>query len=355
MRHARAPATRPRRRSASRLGLGLLAAGLTLVACRGDRDDRPPPPDVSGIEVALDLRRFEVDLARQAADSTRDGAAELRARYPVFFDSVWLELMVPGRGSEYDSALVAAFGREPALTRLLDSVLAVYPADAPLPFRDDLAQALRYARYYLPEAPTPRVVTYVSEFALGNFTYGPELLGLGLDFYLGAGFSGYAAGVFPNYIQRTMNAEHAVPRAVEAWLSALAGEASGERMLDRMLHNGKLMYARRLLLPHLPDTAVLGFGESQLAWLRDNERHVWAHYLDEELLYDTRPSRIGKHVGPSPNAPGMPPEAPGGGANWVGMRIVEAYARRHPGTTLTELLAMRDAQALLTASRYKPM
>lgn len=333
----------------------LLAFALGLVAC-GDDDAGPPPPDISGVAVEVDLRRFERDLARAAADSTANGAAVLRARYPVFFDSVWLELMVPrGRGREVDSALVAAFRTQPPLARLLDSTLAHYPADETAPaWANALGQALRYARHYFPERPTPRVVTYVSELGLGAFTYGDELLGVGLDFHLGAGFPGYDPNVFPRYIQRAMNAEHVAARAVEAYASNVLGEAPGERMLDRMIHNGKLLYLKRRLLPHVADTAVLGFGESQLAWLRDNEAQMWAHYLDEELLYDTKASRIGKHVGPSPNAPGMPPEAPGGGANWVGMRIVEAYARRHPEASLDDLLAADDAQAFLSESRYKP-
>ena len=331
------------------------AALLTAAAC-GPDDAGPPPPDISGVAVAFDLRRFEHDLAAAAADSTADGAEALRARYPVFFDSVWLELMVPrGRGREVDSALVAAFRTQAPLARLLDSVTAAFPAgETTPPWAADLERALRYARHYLPERPTPRVVTYLSELGLGAFTYGDDLLGVGLDFHLGAGFPGYDPNVFPRYIQRAMDPAHVAPRAVEAYASNVLGEAPGERMLDRMIHNGKLLYLKSRLLPHVADTAVLGFGERHLAWLRDNEAPMWAHYLDEELLYETKASRIGKHVGPSPNAPGMPPEAPGGGANWVGMRIVEAWMRRHPGATIADLVAARDAQALLSESRYKP-
>ena len=342
-----------------------LGAALLSTACGAGGEPEEFVPDLADVPaVDLEVRRFEHDLARAAADSARgDGAVALRAAYPVFFDSVWLEIMLPtrrrgARAADYDSALVAAFATQPLLARLLDSVTRAYPlppAGGPAPpWQTDLERAFRYARYYLPDAPTPRVVTYVSELGLGAFTYGDALLGVGLDYHLGAGFPGYDPNVFPRYIQRAMNAEHIAPRAVEAWVSGLLGDAPGERMLDQMIHNGKLLYLKERLLPHAPDTAVLGFSESQLAWLRDNEAPMWAHYLDEELLYDTKPARIGKHVGVSPNAPGMPPEAPGGGANWVGMRIVEQYMARRPGATLADLIAERDAQRLLAASKYKP-
>ncbi len=329
----------------------LVVLALTLLACSSDEEQLP---DVSDLTIDFDVDHFEEDLRELAQDSLENGARFLRKRYPVFFDSVWLELMLPGRQEGYDSAIVAAFAVQPSLRRLLDSVHHHFPPNDEQQWQSDLEQALLYANYYFPTEPTPRVVTYISEMGLGSFTYGKQLLGIGLDFYLGSGFAGYDPNVFPRYIQRTMNADHIASRAIEAWVSNLLGEAPGERMLDRMIHNGKLLYIKERLLPHVADTAVLGFSESQLAWLTDNESQMWAHYLDEELLYETKASRIGKHVGPSPNAPGMPPEAPGGNANWVGMRIVEQYMRRKPEASLADLIAERDPQTLLAQSKYKP-
>ena len=332
------------------------AIALTgLGACGPDEATPFPPPDLAGVDVALEVRRFDQDLRRAAADSTADGAQVLAQAYPLFFDSVFTRVMglpegVPG----YDSALVAAFRTQPSLRGVLDSVTAAFPEDEDAGWRRDLERAFRYAKAYLPEAPTPEVVTYVSELSLGNLTYGDALLGIGLDFYLGAGFPGYSREVFPRYLQRSMNADHIASRAVEAWLTNLLGPPPGQRMIDQMTHNGKLLFLKSRLLPHVADTAVLVFSAPQLRWLRDNEVPMWTHYLDEDLLYETSGKRIGKHVGVSPNAPGMPQEAPGGGANWVGMKIVEAYMRRHPETTLRELIGLRDGQALLTEGRYRP-
>ena len=322
-----------------------LAGALAFGVCGcGDGDAVAAPPDVSGVEVDLRVRRFDQDLRRAALDSLPDGGARvngaqvLAKAYPIFFDSVFVRLMgLPEGVAGYDSALVTAFRTEPSLRGVLDSVTAVFPegqqGQAAATWQRDLEQAFRYARHYFPDEPTPEVVTYVSEFSLGNLTYGRELLGVGLDFYLGADFPGYSREVFPAYVQRSMNAEHLAARAIETWLTNLLGPAPGERMIDRMVHNGKLLYLKSELLPHVADTAVLNFSAPQLQWLRDNEAPMWTHYLDEDLLYETSAKRIGKHVGVAPGAPGMPKEAPGGGANWVGMRMVESYMRRHPDVT----------------------
>ena len=338
----------------SRWLLLLTLLSLLQTTCRSDDMEAP---DVSHIELDLLIRRFDVDLQQAAQDSLNNGATALRAAYPVFFDSVFLPLMLPGDYERYDSALVRAFAVEPSLQEILDTVVQAFPvaeADHDSGWQHDLEQAFRYAKHYFPEAPTPEVITYVSELSLGALTYGDDYLGIGLDFYLGAGYRGYNYDYFPIYVQRTMTPIHIAPRAVEAWLSNMLPPPSDTRMLDRMLANGKLLYVKRRLLPHVADTAVLGFSADHLAWLRDNEAQMWTHYLDEKLLYETSGRRIEKHVGVSPNVPGMPPEAPGGGANWVGMRIIEAYMRRHPATTLSQLLALSDPQALLTESKYRP-
>ena len=327
---------------------------LGLVLFFSCQEEQESLPDISGISVDMPVERFEQSLSAASLDSLHNGAQALRSAYPIFFDSVWLQVMLPGKKEGYDSALVAAFRVQPVLARLLDSVGLRYPANQQQKWEADLLQGFKYAKAYFPQKPTPRVITYVSELALGNFTYGEEMLGIGLDFFLGEGFEGYDPNVFPRYIQRSMNADHIAPKSIEAWVSGIMGEGKGDRMIDRMIHNGKLMYIKDRLLPHMADTAVLGFSESQLSWLKDNEDLMWAHYLDKELLYETQGSLIGKHVGPSPNAPGMPQEAPGGGANWVGMRIIQQYMARRPDQNLQDLINEQDAQTILAQSKYKP-
>ncbi len=325
---------------------------LSLTACT---PDGPPVPDVSGLEVDLKIRRFEQDLANTfSLDSTQNGAQVLREAYPIFYDSVWVELLLPGRLRSQDSAMVVAWNKEPALHKLLDSVQLAFPAGEQQQWEKDLIQSFKYVKHYFPEVAIPVVITYPSELTLGAFTYGDSLLGIGLDFYLGDGFSAYDPAIIPRYIQRSMNADHIASRAIEAWVSGQMGEASGDRMLDRMISNGKLLYIKERLLPHVADTAVLGFSSDQLDWLEGNELEMWAHYLDKELLYETNAGLIGKHVGPSPNAPGMPPEAPGGNANWVAMNIVEQYMSRRPDLTLRDLIDEKDSQRILTESKYKP-
>ncbi|HNL38162.1 MAG TPA: hypothetical protein PKH43_03490, partial [Saprospiraceae bacterium] len=81
---------------------------------------------------------------------------------------------------------------------------------------------------------------------------------------------------------------------------------------------------------------------------------LWARLLEQNLLYSSDVNNWRKLVTPSPNAPILFQEAPGEVGSWMGWQIVKAYMRRHPQTTLTQLLGMSDSQQFLEQAKYKP-
>jgi hypothetical protein len=85
-----------------------------------------------------------------------------------------------------------------------------------------------------------------------------------------------------------------------------------------------------------------------------NERNLWAHVLEDDLLYSNSFAKIQKLTNPAPAVGGMPAEAPGGVANWTGWKIIHAYMERNPTKKLVDLLTVSDAQAVVEESRYRP-
>jgi hypothetical protein len=128
----------------------------------------------------------------------------------------------------------------------------------------------------------------------------------------------------------------------------------GSRLIDQMIHNGKQLYILDCILPETPDSIKLGYTAKQTQWVKENEPQMWAHFLKENLLYSTELEKIGKLLNPSPNSPGMPPEAPGRTANYVGMQIIKQFMKRNPNINFEALVKMNDAQKILDLSKYKP-
>ena len=158
------------------------------------------------------------------------------------------------------------------------------------------------------------------------------------------------------YIRRTLTKEHLVAKAMRLQIAEMAaGTEGGGRMLDVMIFNGKQLYILDQLLPNTPDSIKFGYTATQTKWCKDNESGIWSSFLKNNVLYETNFKKIAKLVTPSPNSPGMPPEAPGETGNYIGWQIIKQYMKRNPNTSLQQLLGMRDAQMILDKSKYKPV
>ncbi|MDH3652116.1 MAG: hypothetical protein OEQ53_20685, partial [Saprospiraceae bacterium] len=200
----------------------------------------------------------------------------------------------------------------------------------------------------------PDIYTCVSGFEVGAFTIGNNLLGIGLEFYLGEEYPKYDPNLFPEYIRRTMNPDHLVAKVIQSLIANYLGETRGTQLLDFMIRNGVELYIKEKLLPNCSPEVIHEFSSEQLAWLGENESQIWAHLLEEELLHSVNYRQFQKLVTPSPNVPNMPNEAPGRVGNWIGYLIVKAYMQRNPNRQLLDLMTFENAQKILAEARYKP-
>ncbi len=328
-------------------GAFFLLLALLLTACGSDKGKNIP--DVSSIEVSLNVQRFEKDLFAQDTSDVPALMTQMDSLYPAFFKQVYLGKILPPL---QDPEVFDLFIKSEGLHRLADTCQIVFGDFSP--YQTELEQAFRFYRHYFPNRKIPDVVTYISEYTLGNFTLEEDLLGIGLDFFLGPNYPFYNLTFFPKYIQRSMTKDHLVTKTMQTVVKNMVGEPDGDRLVDIMVNNGKAIYVLDHLLPRTSDSLKLEYTEEQLNWCEENEQQIWAHLLKEELLYSTKMRDIRKLVDYSPSSPGMPAEAPGRTANWLGWQIVSSYMDRHPEATLEDLLAMDDAQELLERSKYKP-
>ncbi len=335
--------------------LFLITLSLAFVSCQ----QRENIPDVSGIPVSVTINRFEQELFALDTADIENALAKLEAKYPefsrVFFDDI-LGSTDSINAPEGHPAYVKGFIRYPTVRQLYDTTQIIFGDLSD--FKKDLQQAFQFLKYYFPDQSAPSVTTFISEYSTGAFIYGNDQLAIGLDLFLGSDYPylKYDPGNpnFSAYLTRTFNKEHLVMRTLKPLVQEMLGFPAGNRLLDLMIHRGKELYIMDKLLPYEPDSVLLEMTPPQIQWLEDNELEMWAFFLKENLLYNSNLQDIRKYVEYSPNSPGMPAEAPGRTASWLGWQIVKAYMKLHPETTLPELVALRDAQQLLDASKYRP-
>ena len=329
---------------------------LSLASCRNDKDI----PDVSNIPVEVNIRRFEQELFSIDTNQIAAGLAQLEAKYPAFSQVYFNQILFSKDervAPEGHVAFVKGFLSFPPVRSIYDTVQVVFKDMKE--FEPDFKQAFQFFKYYFPNQATPDLTTFTAQYDVAAFIYGDSnSLAIGLDFFLGDEYpyQEYNPGNsnFSAYLTRTFNKQHLVSKTLQPLIEDLVGPPPGNRLLDLMVHNGKKLYLLDKLLPYTPDSIKLEVTTQQAAWLDKNDLEMWAYFLKENLFYSSDYNNIRKYVEYSPNSPGMPPDAPGRTANWLGWQIVKAYMKRYPETTMQQLLALKDAQAILDQSKYKP-
>lgn len=339
--------------------IALVGFFILILGCSKDKNI----PNVDHVIPEFDVMRSEQQLASLDSTSSDDAILQMRGAHPQFWDLFFRHILpLEGAGANIDNPndAIRQIVSDERIRAILDTIAIEYADFSDL--ESELYSAFQYHEYYFPGNKAPNIYTLISDFTYFPFIFqdvnGRDGIGISLEMFMGASFP-YSKFVgnqptFSSYLKRTYNRDHIVKKVMDVIVDDILGPPPGDRLIDMMIHNGKRIYIVEQLLPNHPDSVWMEFTPQQLKWCAENERNLWAHYLNEDLLYSNTFSKVNKLVSHSPNVPGLPPEAPGRVGNWSGWRIVHDMMTRHPDMTVIDLIAMRDGQKVLELAHYRP-
>ncbi len=306
-------------------------------------------PDVSGISVNVPVERLEDEM--MACRSEADVRAFL-ARHPGFRQSF---LGADSVGIEALTGQVYQLVTNAAIRNLYNETRRAFGDFSAV--RAGFTDAFRHIKYYYPDFKVPKIQTAIS--GLGSLSKGQDLLVsdslivISLDFYLGPQAS-YVPDV-PQYVLRRYRQEFIVPSVV-LLLSQRYNRTppNDQSLLTEMVYYGKAIEFARDVQPGLPDSlATVIFSGQQLAQTEENREVVWAHFVQEKLLYETSHFKKIKYIGERPYTAEIGAKCPGAIGRWLGWEIVKKYRREHPDVSLPELMGDARTQRIFEESRYK--
>jgi gliding motility-associated lipoprotein GldB len=306
--------------------------------------------DVSQIQVDVNLQRIEKELFNE--ELTHSKHFDLYNRFGEFYKRYVENIILAGPAE--DSLTLNAirmFTSDKEIKEVYQEVNKQFADITPL--KNDLTEAFKHYRYFFPDKLIPQVVTFVSGF---NYAVAAtdSVLGIGLDMYLGNDYKFYQMIGFPQYKADQMTKDYIASDAVKSWIATeFDFDPIDKDLLDQMIHHGKLMYILDIMLPDVPDTIKLGYSKDQLDWCKANEVNVWAHLVDNQMLFTTHTKEIMKYMNEGPFTPGLPRESPSRIGYWVGWQIVKAYMNKQNNLDLYSLMDT-EAQKILKESKYKP-
>ena len=322
---------------------------LVLVGCNND----PLDVDTSHLKPNLTFKRLDQDLFKLNPAAGKTNIKQLREKYGEFLNAYSEGVLRLGKPqSENYPYAVAQFITDESMKTLYTDVQDEFPDISNL--EDSFEDAFSRYMYHFPDSTIPEIVFHISAI---NFAVvaTPKTLAVGLDMFLGSDYPVYPMVGLPQYLIKNMKREQVVPQAIKGWVQSMyETEATRNSLLDHMIFEGKLLYAMDALLRSTPDSVKIGFTSQEMNWCTTYEARVWAHIIEEELLYDTEYMTINKWINQAPFVAGIPKDSPGRLGQWIGHQIVRNYMKNNPETSLTGLMTNENAQEILTQSKYKP-
>lgn len=334
--------------------MSLLAVTAILVIFSGCRHNQYNVR-LTGVDCDLHFRDLGRDIFETPVTELAARADSLKSSYGRAIDTYSAVIGIGNSNDEKWKSSFILFATDLNNMALWDSVKTVWPDTQWL--EESLEEAFRHYIHYFPGAVVPDVITCVTAFN-NSIIIDSALLMIGLDRYLGANSAYYKAIGIYDYQARKMTPDYTVSDCIYAWGSTewdYRDMKYGTRtLLSSMLHEAKLVYMTKCMIPSVNDTVLFGFTGRQMEFCRDNEARMWEYLVSKDLLFTTDGFIIRKFTGESPFTSYFTEEAPGRAVVWTGFRIIERYMKNNPQVSLEELMATTALQEILEGARYNP-
>jgi hypothetical protein len=330
----------------------ILIALVALIACK-KKAEYKPLMDIKAAKVDKWIRYDDL-LSHIDSGNPGNSIQKLKALYPEFSRIYFTQIIKdPGNPDTNWVNIFHSYDTSSVIRALRDTIghqLGDLSAQESL-----FSNAFARLQKLLPGHKTPQVYTAITGFMAGAAVISDTSLLLSPEMYLGSGHYYYDPQKWPMYIQRTMNKDNMATNLLKSYIRFnILPQQDPKDLLGYMIREGKEAWLMYQIIPAEMDTLVYDYSKKQLDFCRSDEKEIWAYFIKENLVYETNLRKIGKYVNPSPNVPGMPPDAPGRVAAYTGFKIVQSYLERYPEEDLTKFLQNTNAKGIFMKSKYKP-
>ena len=309
--------------------------------------------DVSSVSAKVELIEFHNELFQISPDSIEQNIPYLEKKYGDFF--IYFTSSIINIGNTNDKNFPNYFYKfltDPIIIDVNTKCNEEFPN---LNFlKTELTDAFKHYKYYFPEKNIPICYTYISGFNQSIIT-ADNILGIGLDKYLGQNCKFYKQLGLPNYQTYNMHKQKIIVDCMRGWAEKeYPMNDSSENLLASMIHKGKVLYFIDAMLPNHPDSLKIGYTDKQLLWGEHFEDKAWNYLIEYKLLFSTNYMEIRKFTGEAPFTAPFLNNSPPRIGEWLGWQIVKSYMENNSKITLSELMKDTNYQQILAMSKYNP-
>ncbi|MDX2172085.1 MAG: hypothetical protein SFY56_03145 [Bacteroidota bacterium] len=331
----------------------LIVISFLLGACKQNRMD----VDISDIKIKpIETLRLENDLFSLNEANYLNKTNEIKNKYGAFYDRYVFSFL--NKRGAYDSTskpAILKFIADKDMRNAYNYVKFIYTDSKIQELNEEINECAKRFKYHFPKKSLPNKLVTCTNCFNYSVAYVDSNLVVGLDNYLGDTAIFYQMLQLPQYKTRCMNQNYILPDLVRGWLLTEFDNAEPvNTLLFHTIFYGKLYYCMSALLPETPDSLLIGYTKQQLTYCKANEKNAWSFFAEKNRLYENNLKIVQELTAEGPFTGAISRQCPPRIAMWVGWQIVKSYMDKNENVTLEQLMMEKDAQKILSKSKYRP-
>ncbi len=327
--------------------------GFLFCACKQNNLD----VDTSNIKInEIKTLRLENDFFALTEDNYLSKTHDIKNKYGSFYDRYIFSFL--NEKGAYDSTSkpsILKFIEDKDMKAAYKAVKTIYTNTKLQELSTEINECAKRFKYHFPNRNLPNKLVTCTNCFNYSVAYVDSALVVGLDNYLGDTAIFYQMLQLPQYKTRCMSQNYILPDLVRGWILTEFDNAEPvNTLLYHTIFYGKLYYCISALLPNTADTLLIGYSQKQLNYCKSNEKNSWAFFAEKNRLYENNLKIVQELTAEGPFTGAISRECPPRIAMWVGWQIVKSYMKKNENVTLEQLMTEKDAQKILSKSKYRP-
>lgn len=315
-------------------------------------------PDVSNINIEFTTDRFEKAFFSIDSTNIEKGLDELSKIDTSFVNDFLYNIL--GIFPNVDSAKKYAqqFLVDKMYRQVLKDATTLYPNFSKQ--EKEIKHAFKFVKHYFPKYELPsKVITFIGPIdGIGTAITSNHHLAIGLQSFLGKDYpayqSAYIQQIYPTYKTARFSKEYITVECMKNLLNEIyPAKQKTQHLVEQMIELGKRVYALDAILPNTPDSIKIGYTSNQWSECVNNEKVIWAFFVERNLLFSKDPEQNGVYLTDGPKTPELSETAPGNIGSFVGWQIVKQWMKQNKQSDL-QMLFNKPASEIFAEVNYKP-
>lgn len=152
----------------------------------------------------------------------------------------------------------------------------------------EINEGFKHVKYHFPNASVPEEIIWMNNL-FAKVHASDSAISIGLEFYLGEEhelIKNIPTDNLYAWQRRRMVADYIPRDVVQAWLQANVFKVPTGKLIENIIHAGKVIYAVEAAFPNATDEQIMRYSTEEMKYARAHEGMFWKYLVDQKLLFD---------------------------------------------------------------------